>query len=180
MRTKASATHNRFSPDPDPNLIFSIRITKPLYWWEKGGRDCGRLRRFGDSDTKDQDRISNRLCVAEALKKSLKMDHLHFCFENQTGDCNFECNFGIEQGLLRLLRIKPHWKNQRIKHNSLFETTFTFPLAWINHSLRFYKWIEAVLGYEYVFNEKKREREERRAVNLLGNKTVLLCNDLTT
>ena len=31
-RNKASATHNRFSPDPDPNLIFSIRITKPLYW----------------------------------------------------------------------------------------------------------------------------------------------------
>ena len=25
----------------------------------------------------------------------------------------------------------------------------------------------------------KREREERRAVNLLGNKTVLLCNNLT-
>ena len=30
--SKASATHNRFSPDPDPNLIFSIRFTKPLYW----------------------------------------------------------------------------------------------------------------------------------------------------
>ena len=30
--TKASATHDRFSPDPDPNLIFSIRFTKPLYW----------------------------------------------------------------------------------------------------------------------------------------------------
>ena len=29
---QASATHNRFSPDPDPNLIFSIRFTKPLYW----------------------------------------------------------------------------------------------------------------------------------------------------
>ena len=63
---KASATHNRFSPDPDPNLIFSIRFTKPLYWWEKGGRDCGRPRRFGDSDTKYQLRINNRSCVAEA------------------------------------------------------------------------------------------------------------------
>ena len=59
--------------DPDPKLIFSIRFTKPLYWWEKGGRDCGRLRRFGDSDTKDQLRISNRLCVAEALY-SVKMN----------------------------------------------------------------------------------------------------------
>ena len=53
-------------PIADPKLIFSIRFKKPLYWWEKGGRDCGRLRRFGDSDTKDQLRISNRLCVAEA------------------------------------------------------------------------------------------------------------------
>ena len=34
------------------------------------------------------------------------MDHLHFCFENQMGDCNFECNSGIEQGWLRLLRTK--------------------------------------------------------------------------
>ena len=53
--------------DPDPILILGIRFTKPLYWWEKGGRDCGRLRRFSDSDTKYQLRINNRLCVAEAL-----------------------------------------------------------------------------------------------------------------
>ena len=44
----------------DPKLIFWIRFTKPLYWWEKGGRDCGRLWRFGDSDTKYQVRISNQ------------------------------------------------------------------------------------------------------------------------
>ena len=50
----------------DPKLIFSIRFTKPLYWWEKGGRDCGGLRRFGESDTKDQVRINNWVCVAEA------------------------------------------------------------------------------------------------------------------
>ena len=30
--------------------LLCIRFTKLLYWWEKGGRDCGRLRRFGDSD----------------------------------------------------------------------------------------------------------------------------------
>ena len=71
-RHKASATHNRFSPDPDPNLIFSIRFTKPLYWWEKGGRDCGRPRRFGDSDTKYQLRINNRSCVAEASETKVK------------------------------------------------------------------------------------------------------------
>ena len=51
----------------DPKLIFWIRFTKPLYWWEKGGRDCGGLRRFGESDPKDQLRINNRVCVAEAL-----------------------------------------------------------------------------------------------------------------
>ena len=55
----------------DPKLIFSIRFTKPLYWWEKGGRDCGGLRRFGESDTKDQVRINNRVCVAEALRINL-------------------------------------------------------------------------------------------------------------
>ena len=53
--------------DTDPILLLCIRFTKPLYWWEKGGRDCGRLRRFGDSDTKYQVQISNQLCVAEAL-----------------------------------------------------------------------------------------------------------------
>ena len=54
--------------DPDPILILGIRFTKPLYWREKGGRDCGRLRRFSDSDTKYQLRINNQLCVAEALR----------------------------------------------------------------------------------------------------------------
>ena len=29
---------------------------------------CGGLRRFGESDPKDQLRINNRVCVAEALR----------------------------------------------------------------------------------------------------------------
>ena len=53
---EASATQHK----TDPILILGIRFTKPLYWWEKGGRDCGRLRRFGDSDTKYHVRISNQ------------------------------------------------------------------------------------------------------------------------
>ena len=72
---KASATHNRFSPDPDPNLIFSIRFTKPLYWWEKGGRDCGRPRRFGDSDTKYQ--LHSVIFCVEIKLESLGMTLLY-------------------------------------------------------------------------------------------------------
>ena len=65
------------------------------------------------------------------------------------------CSIWIKQGLLKLLRIKPLRKCQRIKHNSLFETTFTFPLAWINHSPRFQKWIKAVPGYVYVLTKRR-------------------------
>ena len=86
---KASATHMGSRRDPDPKLIFSIRFTKPLYWWEKGGRDCGRLRRFGDSDTKDQLWISNRLCVAEALRSLILGSTL--CFNSSY---NRLINFG--------------------------------------------------------------------------------------
>ena len=32
-------------------LILGIRITKLLYRWEKGGRDCGMLKRLSDSNT---------------------------------------------------------------------------------------------------------------------------------
>ena len=44
---KASAHTTWYWSDPD-TLYF--RFTKPLYWWEKGGSDCGRLGRFCDSD----------------------------------------------------------------------------------------------------------------------------------
>ena len=73
MSQKGHLSFGHTQRKTDPILILGIRFTKPLYWWEKGGRDCGRLRRFGDSDTKDQLRISNRLCVAEAQIPTKKL-----------------------------------------------------------------------------------------------------------
>ena len=84
-------------------LILCIRFPKPLYWWEKEGRDCGRLRRFGDSDTKFQVRISNQLYVAEA-EMFRTSNNAFFCkglwpvrkllFSKMVGKVGTQNNFG--------------------------------------------------------------------------------------
>ena len=70
--------------DTDPILILCIRFTKPLYWWEKGGKGCGRLRKFGDSDTgirKVSGSDQQSAVCSRSLNGSCKVQNFH----------NFKC-----------------------------------------------------------------------------------------
>ena len=57
----------------DPNLIFSIRFTKPPWSSTVPPSLFSPVKRFCESDTKDQLWINNRVCVAEALRRQPPM-----------------------------------------------------------------------------------------------------------